>query len=75
MDTLNGFGGADVLIGGQGDDVLAVSDLSFKRIVGGNGNDTLRLDGSGLALNLTHSCAIIDCWGLRPLIWQVATIR
>ncbi len=52
-DTLVGNGGADVLTGGQGNDLLAVSDVNIRRIVGGNGNDTLRLDGSGLSLNLT----------------------
>jgi hypothetical protein len=52
-DTLVGNGGADVLTGGQGNDTLAVSDLAFRRIVGGNGFDTLRLDGSSLSLNLT----------------------
>jgi hypothetical protein len=52
-DILIGNGGADVLIGGQGNDILAVSDLNFKRIVGGTGTDTLRLDGSGLHLDMT----------------------
>jgi len=52
-DTLISNGGSDVLTGGQGDDILAISDLTFKRIVGGTGNDMLRLDGSGLMLNLT----------------------
>ena len=52
-DTLIGNGGADVLRGGEGNDVLAVSSTSFQRVVGGNGSDTLRLDGTGLSLNLT----------------------
>ena len=52
-DTLVGNGGADVLLGAEGDDVLAVSDTDFARIVGGNGFDTLRLDGGGLTLDLT----------------------
>jgi Ca2+-binding RTX toxin-like protein len=42
-----------VLRGGQGNDVLAVSDTNFHEIVGGRGTDTLRLDGSGLTLDLT----------------------
>ncbi len=52
-DTLVGNGGADVLFGGRGNDTLAVSDLNFQRIVGGNGVDTLRLVGSGILLDLT----------------------
>ncbi|MCY2973827.1 MAG: hypothetical protein NTW52_04075 [Planctomycetota bacterium] len=52
-DVLVGNGGADVLFGGRGNDTLAVSDLSFQRIVGGNGVDTLRLDGTGISLDLT----------------------
>jgi Ca2+-binding RTX toxin-like protein len=48
-----GSGGADILIGGRGNDTLAVSDLTFKRIVGGNGTDTLRLDGRGHLLDLS----------------------
>ncbi|MFN4143611.1 Ig-like domain-containing protein [Aestuariivirga sp.] len=51
-DTLAGGGGADVLRGGAGNDVLGISDTSFARIDGGNGTDTLRLDGAGMSLNL-----------------------
>ena len=55
-DTLVGDGGADVLRGGEGDDLLAVPDGDFsgtRRLAGGSGTDTLRLDGSGIALDLT----------------------
>ena len=52
-DTLVGNGGADVLYGGQGDDVLAISDAALQRLKGGTGEDTLRLDGAGFALDLT----------------------
>jgi VCBS repeat-containing protein len=51
-DTLVGIGGPDVLIGGQGDDVLAVADLSFRRADGGRGFDILRLDGFNQQLDL-----------------------
>lgn len=52
-DTLIGNGGPDVIYGGQGNDIMAVSDTAFRRVNGGNGNDTLRLDGNGLLLDLT----------------------
>ena len=52
-DTLQGNGGADVEYGGQGDDILEVASTSFRRVDGGNGDDTLRLTGSGLNLDLT----------------------
>ena len=52
-DVLQGAGGADVLRGGSGDDELVVGDLSFARAAGGNGIDTLRLDASGVTLDLT----------------------
>ena len=52
-DILVGNGGADVLYGGSGNDILAVGDLTFARIDGGSGDDTLRLDGAGQSLDLT----------------------
>jgi hypothetical protein len=55
-DILVSDGGPDVLRGGAGDDILAVSDVNFhstRRLVGGSGTDTLRLDGGGLTLDLT----------------------
>ena len=53
-DNLIGGGGSDVLRGGEGDDLLLIADLSFNRIVGGTGIDTLRLDSAtGLTLDLT----------------------
>lgn len=51
-DTLTGGGGSDVLYGGAGNDTITVSDLSFQRIDGGSGSDTLKLEGAGLNLNL-----------------------
>ena len=52
-DSLIGNGGADVMRGGAGDDFIAVADLAFADIRGGNGYDTLGLGGSGLTLDLT----------------------
>jgi hypothetical protein len=53
-DLLIGNGGADILYGGAGNDILAISDANFKRIDGGSGIDTLRLDASNLTLDLTQ---------------------
>ncbi|XZE56749.1 hypothetical protein SH139x_002877 [Planctomycetaceae bacterium SH139] len=55
-DILLSDGGDDVLIGGEGDDVLAITEGDFsgtRRLVGGNGFDTLRLDAADLTLDLT----------------------
>ena len=52
-DTLIGKGGADAFQGGAGDDTMRVSTLDFFLVDGGNGTDTLELDGSGLHLDLT----------------------
>jgi Ca2+-binding RTX toxin-like protein len=52
-DTLIGNGGSDILYAGAGDDAIAISDLNFNRIKGGSGTDTLRVDGSGMFLDLS----------------------
>ena len=43
----------DVVRGGAGDDIISVTALDFAAIDGGTGQDTLVLDGAGLALDLT----------------------
>ena len=55
-DTLISDGGADILRGAGGDDTLVIPDVSFnnsRRLIGGNGTDTLRLDAAGITLDLT----------------------
>ena len=52
-DELIGKGGADVLCGREGDDILAISDATIARLKGGTGTDTLRFDGAGVTLDLT----------------------
>ena len=47
-DTLIGNGGADAFQGGAGNDTMRVSTLDFLLVDGGNGADTLALDGAGL---------------------------
>ena len=40
-DILLGNGGADVLIGGHGNDLLSIGDTTFRRVNGGTGHDVL----------------------------------
>jgi hypothetical protein len=51
-DIFTGNGGADAMHGGQGNDLMRVADLSFRRVDGGTGIDTLALDGNGHNLAL-----------------------
>ena len=56
-DLLVSDGGDDVLRGGEGDDTLSIHEAKFSgptRVVGGNGIDTLRLDGAIAELDLTE---------------------
>jgi len=53
-DRLTSGGGADVLLGGQGDDEVILVDESFRRVAGGPGFDSVRVDGSGITLDLTQ---------------------
>ena len=52
-DTMIGKGGADAFQGGAGDDTIRISTLDFFVADGGSGTDTIKLDGSGLHLDLT----------------------
>jgi hypothetical protein len=53
-DELTGGGGADVLYAGPGNDVIVVPGGDFYRIDGGTGDDVLRIEGDGEALDLTN---------------------
>lgn len=64
-NTLIGNGGADVLYGGAGDDILSIGDNSFFKLKGGNGTDTLKIDGfsldlTGIANNKVQGIEKID---------------
>ena len=52
-DRLIGGGGVDVLYGGAGNDILSYG-AAARRIDGGSGRDTLRIDGNGANLDLSN---------------------
>ena len=52
-DSFTAIATDDVVRGGVGDDTIRVTALDFAAIDGGTGQDTLVLDGAGLALDLT----------------------
>lgn len=53
-DKLTGGGGADVMIGGAGNDTIGVTGTAFRKIDGGNGYDTLRMDGASDVFNFAN---------------------
>ena len=52
-DSFTAIATNDVVRGGAGDDTIRITALDFAAIDGGTGQDTLVLDGAGLALDLT----------------------
>ena len=52
-DSFTAIATNDVVRGGAGDDMISITALDFAAIDGGTGQDTLVLDGAGLALDLT----------------------
>ena len=52
-DSFTAIATNDVVRGGAGDDTISVTALDFAAIDGGTGQDTLVLEGAGLALDLT----------------------
>ena len=52
-DIMNSGGGADAFQGGAGNDTIGLVSASFFHIDGGNGIDTIALNGAGLTLDLT----------------------
>jgi len=69
-DTIHSLGGADIIRGGGGDDVLSISKLDFVLIDGGTGKDTLQFKGHDMDLDMTgfagsslRSFEIIDLTG------------
>jgi VCBS repeat-containing protein len=53
-DSFTKIGAGDVVRGGAGNDRIGISATSFASLDGGNGFDTLGLDGAGLTLDLTN---------------------
>ena len=62
-DSFTAIATDDVVRGGAGDDTISVTALDFAAIDGGTGQDTLVLDGAGLALDLTGAGLALDLTG------------
>ena len=54
-DIMLGGGGADSFRGGEGDDIMEIIDLTYRRVDGGAGTDTLRIEALGLDVDFTQA--------------------
>lgn len=52
-DLITGQGGADIVYSGAGKDIIRLTDLEYRRIDAGQGEDTLLLLGAGINLDLS----------------------
>ena len=66
-DSFTGIGTDDVVRGGAGDDDISLSSLDFADVDGGNGTDTLVLEGAGQSLDLTGPRADVESFELIDL--------
>ena len=71
-ETIDGGAGADLVDAGTGDDTV-IFDMRDTSLGGGDGNDTLRIGGTGTVLDLSEA-GRPTAGALRPTITSMETI-